>query len=109
MKIKLKFIGLGINNNYQAKIKIYDNNNCLIIDDYTYNGQLVVNVKHNKVYRLEARFYNEVIITSIYSNKYEYCYIFNHALYVPRVTLSLIDYYYNLPIEKGEIILWQRQ
>jgi hypothetical protein len=108
MNIKFKFIGLGINNDSQANIKIYHKDN-LIVNNKTYNGCLLIDLIPNKIYKLVATFYNEKIITYFYSNKNQYCYIFNHAIYVPVITLSLKDYYYNLPIEKGEVILWQKQ
>ena len=109
MKIKLKFIGLGYNNNYQAFVSIYDENNNLVFNDYTYDSFIVVNVIPNRGYRLVARFYNDIIQTGLYSNRCEYTYIFNHAIYNRPITLSLRDYYYNLPIEKGVITLWQNQ
>lgn len=109
MNIKIKFIGLGLNDKYQARVKVYDYNNCLIFDNNSYNGYIVVNVMPNKLYKVVATFYNDIIITNIYSNKSIYYLVFNHAKYIPFVTLLLKDYYYNLPIEEGELILWQRQ
>ena len=38
MKIQLRFIGTGINDLYQARVKIYDTNHNLIKDATTYNG-----------------------------------------------------------------------
>ena len=42
MNIKIKFIGLGLNDKYQARVKVYDYNNCLIFDNNSYNGYIVV-------------------------------------------------------------------
>ena len=109
MSIKLRFIGLGKDNKYQAFVKIYDDDNNLIFDNYTYDGYIIVNVVPNRVYRLVATFFSNTIITGFYSNRCEYTYIFSHAIYNRPITLSIEDYYYNLPIEKGVITLWQRQ
>ena len=101
--IKLKFIGIGYNDKYQANISIYYDNK-LIYDCITYNGILEVEVDRNNIYRIEAEFLNERINTSIIANRCEYVFIFNHILYNRRtITFLLTDYYYNLPIEKGEL------
>lgn len=105
----LKFIGAGYNNKYQVKVKIYDNNK-KIYEGITYNGELKINLKENKIYKVKAFFKNELICKNIYiTKKCKYTFIFTHAIFNPRtITISLVDLYYNLPIEKGEITLWQR-
>lgn len=107
----LKFIGTGYNNNYQAKIKIY-NNNKKIFEGITYNGIIKVDLEENKIYKIEAYFLNEKICTNIYVTKEcKYTFIFTSALInnTRTITISLVDLYYNLPIERGEIFLWQKQ
>lgn len=108
IKVRIKYIGLGYKDNNQAYVKIYCHNN-LVYEGMTYNGEIYVNLNYHDVYIIEARFYSEYIRNSIYVNRCSYTFIFNHSMYVrPTITLSLRDYYYNLPIEKGELILWKR-
>ena len=107
----LKFIGTGYNDHYQAKIKIYKNNQ-KIFEGTTNNGKIKVDLKENHIYKIEATMLNEKIKTYLYVTKRcTYTFIFTHALYnnTRTITISLVDLYYNLPIEKGEIILWQNQ
>ena len=84
MRIKIRFIGLGQGNNYQALVRIYDENNNLIFDNYTYDSYVIVNVIPNKRYRLVASFFSATIITGLYSSRSEYTYIFSHAIYTQR-------------------------
>ena len=107
--IRLKFLGLGINNNLQSLVKIYHKNK-KIYEGLTYNGEIYVNLKFNEVYEIEAIFFNEKISTYIYNNRCEYVFAFDHNILIERtITFLLKDYFYNLPIEKGELILWQNQ
>ena len=112
MEIELKFFGLGINNNNQANVLIYDDLGNLIYDGQTYNGSLYICLNKNKAYRLIASICNEIIDTYFYVNNYKYNFYFNRSLlYLNNnsITLLLTDYNYkNLPIEKGELILWQK-
>lgn len=105
----LKFIGAGYSDKYQVKVKIYCNNK-KIFEGITYNGIIKVDLKENQIYKIKAYFLNEKINTYLYvTKKCKYTFIFTHAIYNPRtITISLVDLYYNLPIERGEIILWQR-
>lgn len=45
---------------------------------------------------------------SIYTNMNNYIFSFNNTVN-RTITLFLKDYYYNLPIERGEIVLWQNK
>ena len=113
--IYLRFIGLGYNDINQACIKIYDNNNNLIISKYSYNGYIKVCLKVNNIYRVYVSSYNEVINKYFYVNNYNinYVFAFNRSIFTQSnnlITFLLTDYYYNnLPIEKGNLILWQKQ
>ena len=107
IKIKIKFLNLGLNNEYQAYVKIFDGDE-VICCGFTYNGEIELYLKMHKAYRLEAFFSLNKISTSFYTNTDKYIFIFNEKKYINTVTFSLRDYYYNLPIEKGEIILWQK-
>lgn len=112
-EIKLKFYGLGIGNNYQADIKIYDNYGNLVYDGQTYNGCLIICLEECKRYKLIANSCGDIINVCFYVyNNDIYNFFFNRS-YINRnsnsITLILTDYYYkNLPIEEGELILWQR-
>ena len=102
--INIKFLGLGYNDFYQAYIEIYDLDNNLIYKGYTYNGKLIISLCKNKIYKLKAKSLNETMCVYLY-NKDNYVFIFNRAKfnYSRIITFLLTDYYYNLPIEKGEI------
>lgn len=104
----LRFIGAGYNNTYQVKIKIYHNNE-LIFEGITYNGKIEVCLKENEIYKIETCFLNKITSTYLYVRKKSiYTFILEHTLY-KTITISLVDFYYNLPIKRGEIFLWQRQ
>lgn len=104
IRTNIKFIGLGVNDNYQALVRIYDSDNNIVFDGITYNGEIDAVLNKYNTYRLEARFFTEFITTYVYITKSKYVFIFNHSIYSRRtITFSLKDYYYNLPIERGEI------
>lgn len=107
MNIKIIFYGLGYNEFYQANVKIYDQNKNLIINKNTYNNKIEINLKKNKIYHLIAKTCNKTISTYIYTNNN--IFIFNFQNNRRIITFSLRDYFYNLPIERGYLILWQRQ
>ena len=106
--VNIYFNSLGIKNNYQAYVQIIYLNK-LIYEGNTYNGCLKVMLKPNRVYTLKAYFYGEIIIKSFYvKNNDCYTFNFNHGLF-NNIIFRLTDYYYNnLPIERGELILWQQ-
>lgn len=106
---EIKFIGVGYNNNYQVNVIIYDDCNNIVYEGLTYNGKVCVNLNKNTIYKIEATFINEKIVRYIYTNSCEYAFWFNHSTISNKtITFTLRDYYYNLPIERGNIILWQR-
>ena len=111
---KIKFLGLGYNDYYQANIKIYDLNNKLIYEGKTYNSEIIIHLKKNKLYKLNATSLCETIKVCFYvSNIDEYVFAFDRVKIninsMRNITFLLTDYYYNnLPIEKGELYLWQR-
>ncbi|MBR3897745.1 MAG: hypothetical protein IKJ43_00505 [Bacilli bacterium] len=94
------FLGLGIGDNYQAKVKIYDKK-CLVYEGMTYNGIVSFDFK-DKAYRLVAKFCGQVIDVVIYGSV---VLVFNGN---KTVTFILRDSNYGIPIRKGEIVLWQR-
>lgn len=116
MKITLNFIGTGINDEYQACIHIYDKNKKLLYHKKTYNGKIAVCLKENETYRLIATSYNEKLDKIFYIDKKtkSITFIFKRSIYIPPKLRTIIFLltdanYSNLPIEKGEMILWQKQ
>ena len=109
MNINMIFIGTGYKDIYQAYIKIYDINNNLITECYTYNGCINICLNKNSYYKIIARLDNDILNGVIYTNQTLYKFIFNRSYISNITTFILTDYnYYNLPIEKGELILWQK-
>ena len=115
--VELIFLGLGCNNYYQANIEIYDGN-CLVLNKKTYNGRLKVYLKCNKKYRIITSNGLNTINNNLYiiPNIRKYYYVFSNMYYINssqssnKITFLLSDAnYINLPIEKGEMILWQKQ
>ena len=103
----MRFLGIGNNSRYQVNVTIYDNNCNIVCSGRTKNGVLEVNLTRTQVYKLEATFLNEKIwIPFIPQDKLLFRLQNNNIVH--NVTLLLSDYYYNLPIEKGEITLWQK-
>lgn len=108
-KIILKFLGLGYNDVFQAKVKIYNDKKQCIKSGKTYNGKISVFLEENQVYTLVAISKNEVINKRFYidKNQYTYCFYFPRSIVNNNniITFRLTDFYYkDLPIEKGEMI-----
>ena len=114
-KIILKFIGTGLKNKYQACVNIYDTYNNLIYTGNTYDGKIIISLKEKSIYKLIATSCNDTIKVNLYVNKdrNEYTFWFNRSIFassLKTITFHLNDANYdNLPIGKGEIILWQKQ
>lgn len=107
IKVILKFLGTGIQNNYQVDIKIYDRNK-KIVSSKTYNGEICLLLEKNKIYKMKYSFLNRKKYINFYTNSNKFIFNLNNNILNRTITLSLKDYYYNIPIEKGEIILWQK-
>ena len=101
-EVTFKIIGIGS----IANITIYDNNKSIIYDTKIYNGKIKLCLKENNSYLLVVRAKNRVLKRVICidkkTNKFVFCF------YNRIITFLLKDYYYNLPIMKGELILWQK-
>lgn len=97
-KVRLKFFNAN-----KVYIKILDH-------DYLVYEGLICNeielcLEEYKVYKIIAISNNTKLVTSFYVNdNYNYYFSFNRF-----IIFLLRDYYYNLPIERGELILWQKQ
>ncbi|MBR1386121.1 MAG: hypothetical protein IJ568_04770 [Bacilli bacterium] len=105
--IILKFIGTGLLDNYQAHVKVFDNEKTYYCGN-SYNGEVQLSLEKNKVYRLYAVFRNQIVNSAFYvTDQKIYTFYFNNIIYIPRriVTFQLNDFYYNIPIMKGEILL----
>ena len=111
--VELIFFGLGVNDLYQANVKIYDGD-CLIVNKCTYNGRLCVSLNSNKRYLLVASSKYSTINRNIMilPGLSKYYFAFSNAYYnlnINIITLLLTDAnYIGLPITKGEMILWQK-
>ena len=114
--IYLRFVGLGYSNINQAIVCVYDEYNNIICNKKTYDGYIKVCLNINQKYRVYVMSMGEVINSYFYVTKYNTNYIFAfprsrciNTMVSRPITFLLKDYYYNLPIEKGKMILWQRQ
>ena len=102
IKIKFKVLGLGYNDFFQAYIKIFDTNNNLIYEGYTYNSYLDINLCENTYYNVFVKVCSKSAFIPIYTN--QDIFIFNLNRSTNRtITFILRDYFYNLPIKRGEI------
>lgn len=110
--ICLKFHGLGYGNSYQCLVRVYDVGGNLINQGFTYDGMINFNLCVNQGYRISAIFLNEIINEYFYVSSLHDCYTFAfpHVIVMMKtVNFLLTDYYYdNLPIERGNILLWQK-
>ena len=113
ININIKFLNVGYNNFYQVNLRIIDENNNIIFEGKTYNGMINICLIPYKKYKMIANFFNERLEQYFYVCNNNYIFSFNNSInknYNSRtITFLLNDYYYNLPIEKGEILLWQNQ
>ena len=112
--IKIKFMGLGLGNNCQAHVIIYSDCFNVVYEGDTYNGMVMVPLSTNRAYKLIATSFGEYISVVFYvdSDKCEYKFIFDRGINnnENNITFLLTDYNYdNLPIEKGELMLWPSQ
>ena len=104
-KIKIILNGLGF---YEAYIRIYDCNNNLVFKGETCNHEIELCLEECNVYKIKVISNNIKLVTSFfvnYNNIYKFSLISNDN----TITFLLTDYYYNLPIERGELLLWQNQ
>ena len=112
-EVKLKFNGLGYKDMCQADVVIYDDCNNVVFEGKTYNGYINVCLKKNEVYKVNAYFLGQRIIAAFYVlNDSNYSFSFNSCLNRNNgrtITFLLTDLFYdNMPIEEGNLLLWQR-
>lgn len=106
-EVIIKVIGVGISEHYQALIEIYDKNE-IIYKGITYDGVIKICLEKNKAYNIRIIFRNNLLNTSfIVDSNCLYTFVLPNN--IDTITFLLTDYYYpNLPIMKGELILWQK-
>ena len=106
--IRFKFFGLGRDSDYQAHVEVFYDDK-MVFEGESFNGWLEVPVKKKNIYYIRATFLSEKIETIIYNINDIYCFFFNHSTLNNRtITFLLRVLYYDMPISRGEIILWQR-
>ncbi len=114
MKMKnvtIRLLGVG-NSIFQPEVVIYDEFGSLVYSGYAYNGMGQVMLCCNRCYRVIAKYCCAQTVAVIYIGKNDiYGINMNTCCQNDEnlVTFTLSDANYsNLPIEKGEVILWQR-
>lgn len=112
-KKKLKCLVRNCLTSYKYDIKIYDSNGLLVFNGKTNDyGFIYFEAKNWEVYKIEIeppiRIYPS-IIKKYFIFKENSCDTITFIFYkILPIVIKLIDKNYrNLPIEKGEIILWQ--
>ena len=87
---------------YDGNKKVYEGSIC--------GSELYIKLEKCKAYRLVAYSYLGILKTSFFvNNRDSYYFSFINRNNETLITFYLTDYYYkNLPIERGEIILWQK-
>ena len=114
-KIIIRFLGLGVGDKYQACVRIYDTCNNLLCEGKTCNGKLELCLEENQMYKLYAIFMGEDMNKTFYvtNSNNIFNFVFNKLIItcpLRTITFLLTDANYtNLPIEKGKMVLWQKQ
>ena len=109
--VTIKLLGVG-NFLYQPEVCIYDEYGSLAYSGYAYNGMVQVSLCCNRCYRIIAKCCLAQTTAVIYIGRNDiYGINMNTCCQNEEniITFTLSDANYsNLPIEKGEVILWQR-
>ena len=113
-EIKIIILGTGINDSYQACITIYDSCGNIVYEGLTYNGYTCVRLNTCCGYCMIIKGCGFIKREVFFVDAHTPCYSFNsikpEEQEISNVTFQLTDFNYsNLPIMKGEIILWQKQ
>ena len=112
--ICFKLTGVSL---YMKKIiKIYDLDGHIVYDKVVCNNSFNVCLKTHCCYKIIIKTKYDYLCKTIYVKNQNCIYLFfDNALFIynqnsNRITFYLTDYNYeNLPIEKGEMIIWQKQ
>ena len=113
-KIIIKFMGMGLCPRCQALVTVYDMKGCLAAKGCTKRGEYCFKAHEKSFYRVCYDINRLVSCKTIYVNnswnRYPFFYqgvIDNQA--PQTITFLLTDQSYaNLPISKGEMMLWQK-
>ena len=111
MIVEINCLGTGYKNYNQAYIKIYNKCNKLIRSQKTFNGRVSIFLNKDEYYKIYSSLNNttKFVYFKVNNNKLNISFYNNYISYNHNITLYLTDYYYNMPIEKGFITLWQKQ
>lgn len=101
-EIVFKFIGYN-----PIYIKVLDNNHNIIYNEKTCSGRINLCLEKNKAYTLIARSKNRILKRVFLVDDKTNKFIFSFYNY-RKITFLLRDYFYNLPIKRGKLILWQK-
>lgn len=109
--VTIRLLGVG-NSIFQPEVVIYDGSGCIVYSGCAYNGMVQVMLCCDRCYKVIARCCLAQTAAVIYIGKNDiYGINMNTCCQNDEnlVTFTLSDANYsNLPIEKGEVILWQR-
>lgn len=109
--IIIKIVGLGIGNEAQGSLFLTDYENKQFYKEKTYDGMVKFSLKANCLYKLIIISCQGRRVISFYVDRKRKCYRFNifDNIFTRKIIFQLTDANYkDLPIEKGEIILWQK-
>ena len=109
-KIIIRIIGLNCIDLNKTIIKIYNSNKKVVYKGITRNGIVSLSLNNNEVYKICIFSSTNIISTSILvtSDYNEYIILANNNEYYKTTFLLTDANYLGLPIEKGEITLWQK-
>ena len=113
-RINLYFLGLGYYCINQANVCIYDKSGRLVRNLKSYNGKVSTCLCEGCYYlvaKSKCETINKVLDVNCLNDNYTFIFRSAYMDINPRLaTFILTDRNYdNLPIEKGNLILWQRQ
>lgn len=115
-KVCLQFMGMGIKQKCQAKVVVCDLRGCMVAKGVTKNGIFCFTAKEKSFYKIKYSINGLVNNKTIYINNNNYYPLMYQGMFVNQtnrskaITFLLTDsFYHNLPINKGEMVLWQNK
>ena len=111
-KVELYFRGSGVCNVFQPKVYLYDCHYNILEQGKTKSGYISFCLKKGYYYfRAFLNDYKIAGVITVNKERNKYVFAFPWAIYKTdnrTITFLLMDEVYHLPIERGEIILWQK-
>ena len=108
-KIVIQFMGMGVCDKCQAKVTVFDLNGCKVTSGYTKCGRFVFCGKDRVFYKIKYTINGITNFKTIYANSNYYPIMYQGIISSRPIAFLLTDdYYANLPIKKGEMMLWQK-